>query len=123
VTEETFKSSARAPEGAGLTQVFVIGAPARELLRLGDEEISDRIWTEVRRLLPEYPERRFSQVIRREQAMVEQAPGYQRGLRDFNARISRIRSLYLVSDYQTNPLIEGSVDLAERAVERILQER
>jgi oxygen-dependent protoporphyrinogen oxidase len=109
VTEETFKSGARAPDGAGLTQVFAIGGPARELLRLEDEEIADRIWTEVRRLLPEYPERRFSQVIRRERAMVAQAPGYQRALQEFNARISRIRGLHLISDYQTNPLIEGSV--------------
>jgi oxygen-dependent protoporphyrinogen oxidase len=123
VTEETFKSKERAPDGAGLTQVFAIGEHARELLRLEDEEIAHRIWTEVRRLLPEYPERRFSAVIRREQAMVAPAPGYQRGLRDFNARISRIRSLYLVSDYQTNPLIEGSVYLAERAVRKILEER
>jgi oxygen-dependent protoporphyrinogen oxidase len=123
VTEETFKSRARAPEGAGLTQVFAIGDPARELLRLEDEEIADRIWTEVRRLLPDYPERRVSQVIRRERAMVAPAPGYQRGLREFNASVSRIGGLHLVSDYQTNPLIEGSVYLAERAVKRILEER
>jgi oxygen-dependent protoporphyrinogen oxidase len=122
VTEETFKSRARAPDGAGLTQVFAIGEPAKELLRLEDREIADRIWAEVRRLLPDYPERRFSQVIRREEAMVAQAPGYQRELRDFNAGISRIRSLYLVSDYQTNPLIEGSVCLAERVVRKILDE-
>ena len=122
VTEETFKSRARAPEGAGLTQVFVIGGPARELLRLEEEEIADRVWTEVRRLLPDYPERRSSHVIRREQAMVAPAPGYQHGLQGFNANISRIRGLHLVSDYQTNPLIEGSVYLAERAVSRILEE-
>ena len=122
VTEETFKSRARAPDGAGLTQVFAIGEPARQLLRLEDHEISERIWAEVKRLLPDYPERRFSQVIRREQAMVAQAPGYQRELGDFNVRVSRIRSLYLISDYQTNPLIEGSVYLAERAVGKILEE-
>ena len=122
VTEETFKSRARAPEGAGLTQVFVIGGPARELLRLEEEEIADRVWTEVRRLLPDYPERRSSHVIRREQAMVAPAPGYQHGLQGFNASISKIRGLHLVSDYQTNPLIEGSVYLAERAVSRILEE-
>jgi oxygen-dependent protoporphyrinogen oxidase len=123
VTEETFKSRARAPEGAGLTQVFAIGEHARELLRLDDEEIADRIWAEVRRLLPEYPERRFSQVIRREQAMLAPAPGYRHELQDFNARISGIQGLYLTSDYQTNPLIEGSVHLAEQAVKRILEER
>jgi protoporphyrinogen oxidase len=123
VTEETFKSKERAPDGAGLTQVFVIGAPARELLRLEDEQIADRIWAEVRRLLPEYPERRSSHLIRREQAMVAPAPGYQRGLQNFRAKISRIGGLHLVSDYQTNPLIEGSVHLAERTVKRILEER
>jgi oxygen-dependent protoporphyrinogen oxidase len=120
VTEETFKSTARAPSGAGLTQVFVIGDHARELLRLEDEEIADRVWTEVGRLLPDYPDRRFSHVIRREQAIVAPAPGYQHGLKEFNAKMSRVRGLYLVSDYQTNPLIEGSVFLAERAVRRIL---
>jgi protoporphyrinogen oxidase len=123
VTEETFKSRARAPGGAGLTQVFVIGEPSRKLLQTEDEEIADRVWAEVKRLLPDYPERRFSQVIRREQAMVAPAPGYQSRLGEFNAKISRIRGLHLVSDYQTNPLMEGSVHLAERAVGRILQDR
>lgn len=123
LTEETFKSRARAPGGAGLTQVFVIGDPARELLRLEDKEIADRIWAEVRRLLPDYPDSRFSDVIRRERAMVAPAPGYQSRLREFNTRISGIRGLHLVSDYQTNPLMEGSVHLAERAVGGILEDR
>jgi oxygen-dependent protoporphyrinogen oxidase len=122
VCEETFKSKSRAPEGAGLTQVFAIGESARKLLALEDDEIADRVWTEVRRLLPGYPERRFSQVIRREQAMLAPAPGYRQGLREFNAAMSRIRGLHLVSDYQTNPLMEGSVYLAERTAKRILEE-
>ena len=108
------------PGGAGLTQVFVIGEPARELLRLEDKEIADRIWAEVRRLLPDHPDSRNSDVIRREQAMLAPAPGYQSQLREFNESISGIRGLHLVSDYQTNPLMEGSVHLAERAVERIV---
>ena len=60
---------------------------------------------------------------RRDQAMVAPPPGYQRGLQDFRANVSRIGGLHLISDYQTNPLIEGSVHLAERAVKRILEER
>jgi hypothetical protein len=55
--------------------------------------------------------------------VVAQAPGYQRALRDFNARLSKIRGLHLISDHQTNPLIAGSVYLAERVVERVLDER
>ncbi len=120
VTEETFKSAERAPDGAGLTQVFAIGDPARELLRLEDEEITDRIWAEVKRLLPDYPERRSSHLIRRDQAMLAPAPGYQRELQGFRANISRITGLHLISDYQANPLIEASVHLAEQTVKRIL---
>jgi hypothetical protein len=47
----------------------------------------------------------------------------QRRLQDLDASISRIVGLHLVSDYQTNPLIEGSVYLAERTVGRILGRR
>ncbi len=123
VTEETYKSRERAPDGAGLTQVFAIGDPARELLRLEDKEIADRIWAEVRRLLPDYPDPRFSDVIRRERAMIAPGPGFQSRLQKFNRRVSGIKGLHLVSDYQTNPLIEGSVHLAERAVATILEDR
>ncbi len=121
ITEETFKSKSRAPDGAGLTQAFVIGEEARDLMRGDDEAIADRIWNEIRRLLPRYPDRRFSRVIRREQAMVIGPPGYQRELARFNEGLSGVKGLSLISDYQTNPLIEGSVYLGERAAQQILE--
>jgi hypothetical protein len=46
-----------------------------------------------------------------------------RGLERFRARISGIRGLHLISDQQTDPLIEGSVHLAEQTVKRSLDER
>jgi protoporphyrinogen oxidase len=120
VTEETFKSKCRAPDRAGLTQAFVIGEDARKLMEGDDEAIGDRIWDEIRRLLPRYPERRFSRVIRRQHAMVIGPPGYQGELARFNEAVSRVKGLYLISDYQTNPLIEGSVYLGERTAQQIL---
>jgi protoporphyrinogen oxidase len=120
VTEETYKSRSRAPAGAGLTQAFAIGSHARALLALEDGVIADRVWNEIQRLLPDYPDRLFSLVIRRDCAMVASSPGYQRDLSRFNLEISKVEGLHVIGDYQTNPLIEGSVYLGERTAQRVL---
>jgi hypothetical protein len=66
---------------------------------------------------------------RRRPATWPQAPGSQDGvsqverrLDGFNTEMSKMKGLYLISDYQTNPLIEGSVHLAEQAARRILEQ-
>lgn len=123
ITEETFKSKHRAPEGRGLTQVFIIGDAARKRMSLKDDEIAAQVHGEIRTLLPDFPEPIISHgVIRREEAMALSAPGYQKKLIGLNQSLERIRGLYLIGDYQTFPTIEGAVYVGEEAAARILRE-
>ncbi len=120
VTEESFKSPDRAPEGKGLLQAFVIGDSARELIPLDDETISERVLEELRSLLPALSESPlFSRVIRRPQAMVLAEPGYLKRLAKFNDSVSRIDGLELLSDHLSTPLIEASVALGERIAQNL----
>ena len=123
VTEESFKSSHRVPEGKGLSQVFVVGDIAKELLHLDDGVLADKVFSEIRRLLPDYPKQyRFARVIRRERAMSVSTPGYQKALAGFNEDVANVRGLHLISDFQTNPLIEASVHLGEQTAKRITRQ-
>ena len=60
ITEETYKSKHRAPQGRGLTQVFIIGDAAMSRMSLEDDEIVAQVHAEIRRLLPDFPERIIS---------------------------------------------------------------
>jgi protoporphyrinogen oxidase len=123
ITEETYKSKHRAPEGRGLTQVFIIGDAARNRMSLKDDEIAAQVHAEVRMLLPNFPERILCHgVIRRQEAMALSAPGYQKKLVGLNQSLERIRGLYVIGDYQTFPTIEGAVYVGEEAAARILKE-
>ena len=51
--------------------------------------------------------------------MAVSRPGYQRALLRLNDRLAGIVGLHLISDYQTNPLIEGSVYLGEVTAAKI----
>jgi hypothetical protein len=94
----------------------ICATPAREASALIADSLADEA-----RFLEKIPYGTCVQVVRRERAMVAPGPGYQERLHGFSAKMSRIRDLYLISDYQTNPLIEVSVHLAEQAVRRILR--
>ena len=123
ITEETYKSKYRAPQGRGLTQVFIIGDAARSRMSLEDDEIVAQAHAEIRRLLPGFPEHIISQgVIRREEAMALSGPGYQKRLVALNQSLERIRGLYLIGDYQTFSTIEGAVCAGEEAAARILRQ-
>ncbi len=119
LTEETRKNPARAPSGAGLTQAFIVGEAAKKMMQQDDTEVGELVFDEIRRLLPAYPKPQFTRIIRRPKAMVLSAPGYQRQLADFNHSIRHIKGLHLISDYQSNPLIEASVYLGQQAAQRI----
>ncbi len=123
ITEETYKSKHRAPQGRGLTQAFIIGDAARNRMSLEDHEIVAQVHAEIRTLLPDFPERILSHgVIRREEAMALSGPGYQKKLIGLNQSLEHIRGLYLIGDYQTFPTIEGAVYVGEEAAARILRE-
>jgi oxygen-dependent protoporphyrinogen oxidase len=119
-TEETNKSVHRAPDGKGLAQAFVIDEEAKRLLRETDEKIAKTVYDEARELFPQLPnDPLFSRVIPRKQGMVLSEPGYQQKLAGIRDRIDEIEGLYVTGDYLTNPLIEGSVHLAEQVAEKI----
>lgn len=121
-SEETVKDRSRAPEGKGLTQVVILSGRARRMMSLDDEEIIQRTHSELRRLLPDYPESLlFSQVIRHEVVIPLQGPGYQKRLARFTEGVKNIRALHLSGDYTSSGIIEGAVQRGEETAMSILR--
>ncbi len=122
LTEESFKSPGRAPAGHGLTQAFITGKSARDMMDESDDAIVEKTHQEVLRLFPDYPgERLFGRVVRQREAMVIPYPGFYGRMREFRSKATAVRGLHLVGDYVSNPVIEASVTLAERAAAEILR--
>jgi oxygen-dependent protoporphyrinogen oxidase len=121
-SEETVKDRSRAPQGKGLTQAVILSERARRMAPLDDAEISRRTHSELRRLLPDYPEDLlFSHVTRHEVVIPLQGPGYQKRLAAFTESVRGIRGLHLSGDYTGSGIIEGAVQRGEETAKEILR--
>lgn len=108
-----------APEGKTLLHIAVFGDQARELFRMSDDEIVERIVEEMQKYFPAMPEKpRVARVFRWPEAVCLAPGGMLKAIYQMRQQgLGGVEGLFLAGDYMRLPVsngaMQGGVDAAE----------
>jgi protoporphyrinogen oxidase len=121
VSEDANKCSTYAPAGAGIMHAITSDAGARELWKQSDKDVEEAISTDIRTILPEFPQHpAFSIIHRWQHNMCLIRPGQAHARRTFKAQVRQIHGLAFAGDYMALPCLEGAVLSGQQAAEQIM---
>jgi|BarGraNGADG00312_2_1021985.scaffolds.fasta_scaffold00487_10 protoporphyrinogen/coproporphyrinogen III oxidase len=121
-TDDSAKSPAYVPPGAGLIHCFTFGKHAVELNQSPDGQVVSRLQDEIRKYLPAMPkEPLFSEICRWDEAVCLAAPGMLTAINRMKKQNYRdVKGLFLAGEYMYMPSVEAAlrsgIDAAEAAL-------
>jgi protoporphyrinogen/coproporphyrinogen III oxidase len=119
------KSQYFAPPGAGLSHCVTYGRRARELSGLADDEVVAKVMEEVRRFVPDAPDRPlFADVVRWDEAICLESPGQFPAMYCLKRNnIKDVQGLHLAGSYMyLVSCVEGALRSGEDAAAAVIAE-
>jgi len=120
LTESALKAPGYTPAGAGLIHAFTYAEFASQMLEMSETAILRRVMTDIRRLLPNFPDPLFCEIVRWPQAVCLSSPGQIAQVQALGNALRAYEGLHLAGEYFGMPSVEAAHTSGVRAAERVL---
>lgn len=121
ILESAVKSPEYAPPGKGIIHAFTFGEYGREMLDLDDSAIRELVRSDIREVIPDFPDEEiFCEIFRWPQAVCLSSPGQITAVQHLKEALRSYEGLQLAGEYCGLPSVESAIHSGVKAARRIL---